>query len=156
LIKRCNIIQTFKISLSYRSLQLLVILNFSIISLRFIEDTSLNRICYLTSTWFLPEFPEHSVDYTQAVAGLSQEMITKLKTAIELGRWENGDKLTSEQVESALQAVMLWEAKNLGNEQSEPFKVGKDGELYTGKGESHKLSSSSKYDEETIIVKNKV
>ncbi|MGX5173904.1 DUF1315 family protein [Aliikangiella sp. IMCC44653] len=96
------------------------------------------------------------MDYTQAVAGLSQDMITKLKTAIELGRWENGDKLTSEQVESALQAVMLWEAKNIGNEQSEPFKVGKDGGLYTGKGESHKLSSSSKYDEDTIIVKNKV
>lgn len=83
-------------------------------------------------------------------------MIAKLKTAIELGRWEDGNKLTSEQVESAMQAVMLWEAKNIGNEEKEPFVVGKNGELYTGKGGSHKPASANKIDETSIIVKNKV
>jgi uncharacterized protein YeaC (DUF1315 family) len=83
-------------------------------------------------------------------------MIAKLKTAIELGRWENGDKLTSEQVESAMQAVMLWEAQNIGNKDNQPFVVDKNGELYTGKGESHKVASDNKIDETSIIVKNKV
>lgn|GEM_PF-789682 len=96
------------------------------------------------------------MDYSQTVSSLSPEMINKLKTAIELGRWENGDKLTSEQVESAMQAVMLWEAKHRGNREGEPFVVGSKGELYTGKGESHKLASSSKFDDQKVIVKNKV
>ena len=96
------------------------------------------------------------MDYSQAVSSLTPELITKLKTAIELGRWENGDKMTSEQVESAMQAVMLWEAKNLSNEHNEPFVVGPKGELFTGKGESHKLTSSTKIDDQEIIIKNKV
>ncbi len=83
-------------------------------------------------------------------------MIIKLKSAIELGRWENGEKLTSEQVESAMQAVMLWEAKNIGNNNTEPFVIGSQGELYTGKGENHKTSLSSKIDNEQVIIKNKV
>jgi uncharacterized protein len=96
------------------------------------------------------------VDYSQTVINLPKEMIAKLKAAVELGRWENGEKLTSEQVESAIQAVLLWEAKHLGNQHQEPFVVGSKGELYTGKGESHKLSQSTKYDDQPIIVKNKV
>ena len=96
------------------------------------------------------------MNYSDTVNSLSPHMIEKLKTAIELGRWENGDKLTSEQVESAMQAVMLWEAQNVGNQSDEPFVVGKDGELYTGKGESHKLAQSPKVDEQSIIIKDKV
>lgn len=96
------------------------------------------------------------MDYSQTVASLTPQMIAKLKTAIELGRWENGDKLTSEQVESAMQAVMLWEAQNIGNKDNQPFVVDKNGELYTGKGESHKVASDNKIDETSIIVKNKV
>ncbi|MET1255474.1 DUF1315 family protein [Aliikangiella maris] len=96
------------------------------------------------------------MDYSQTVANLNPELISKLKEAIELGRWENGDKLTSEQVESAMQAVMLWESKHRNNDDAEPFVIGTDGELYTGKGESHKLPQSSKYDDEQVIIKNKV
>lgn len=96
------------------------------------------------------------MDYSQTVANLTPELVSKLKTAIELGKWEDGTKLTSEQVESAMQAVILWDAKNQGNEDKEPFKVGENGELYTGKGESHKTAIPEKVDEASIIAKNKV
>ncbi len=83
-------------------------------------------------------------------------MVSQLKTAVELGRWEDGTKLTPEQTESAMQAVMLWQAQHQKNDQSEPFVVGADGELFTGKGESHLMGSSSVVDEKNIIAKNKV
>ena len=95
------------------------------------------------------------MDYTQTVNNLTPEVVKKLKTAIELGKWENGTKLTSEQVESAMQAVILWDAQHQDNQDNEPFRVGKNGELYTGKGESHKVASSAKVDEASIIAKNK-
>ena len=96
------------------------------------------------------------MQYSQAVENLSQDMIDKLISAIEVGRWENGDKLTQEQTESAMQAVILWQAKNVDNPDFEPFVVGPNGELFTGKGESHKVTQSDKYDENSLIVKHKV
>jgi uncharacterized protein YeaC (DUF1315 family) len=36
-----------------------------------------------------------------------------LKTAIELGKWEDGNKLSAEQVEQSMQMVILYEMKNL-------------------------------------------
>lgn len=96
------------------------------------------------------------VDYSQSVANLSQEMVTKLKTAVEIGRWENGDKLTTAQIESTIQAVMIWEAKHIGNKDAEPFVIGSQGELYTGKGESHKVATATIMDDDNLIAKNKV
>lgn len=96
------------------------------------------------------------MDYSQTVSNLSEEMINKLTTAIELGRWENGEKLTTNQLESAMQAVILWQAEHVGNDNNEPFVVGRDGGLYTGKGKSHEIASVSQIDDANIIVKNKV
>ncbi|MCW8876895.1 MAG: YeaC family protein [Kangiellaceae bacterium] len=96
------------------------------------------------------------MDYSQTVANLTPEIVAKLKTAIELGKWEDGTKLTSEQVESAMQAVMLWDAKHVGNKNEEPFVIGEKGQLYTGKGESHKTATPEKVDVKSIIAKNKV
>ena len=109
--------------------------------------------------------------YSHAVESLGQDMIDKLISAIEIGRWESGEKLTQEQTESAMQAVMLWQAKkqdnrHLGhgnidnkagdNNELEPFVIGSQGELFTGKGESHKVRPADKYDENSVIVRHKV
>lgn len=92
--------------------------------------------------------------YSQTIANLNQDVINQLKNAVEIGRWENGDKLTAEQLESAMQAVMLWEAKNIGNTPGEPFVVGSNGELYTGKGQTYQPASIVLDDK--MIIKNKV
>lgn len=40
---------------------------------------------------------------------LNPEIINKFRTAIEIGRWENGTRLTDEQRQTCMQAVMIWE-----------------------------------------------
>jgi len=76
------------------------------------------------------------MEYQQFVDGLNAETVTKLQTAVEIGRWENGDKLTNKQKEDAMQAVMLWQAKYQINSDNEPFKVNQQGEFRIGKGEA--------------------
>jgi uncharacterized protein YeaC (DUF1315 family) len=96
------------------------------------------------------------MDYSQAVGNLSQDVINKLQLAIETGRWESGEKITPEQLESSMQAVMFWQAQHLKSSDSEPFVVGPNGELFTGKGESHKSPQAPKYNDADVIIKKKV
>ncbi len=96
------------------------------------------------------------MEFTHVVKNLSQDVIEKLNTAIEIGRWENGEKLSAQQIEVAMQAVMYWQAKHNSSPDLEPFVVGSKGELFTGKGESHKVVSVKKIDEPDIIYKQKV
>ena len=44
---------------------------------------------------------------------ITPSIYASLKTAVELGKWGNGDKLSEEQLENSLQMVILYEAKNL-------------------------------------------
>jgi len=52
-------------------------------------------------------------DYFQLLAQLTPEIVARLRTATELGKWENGDSLTADQREHCLQAVIAWEYKYL-------------------------------------------
>ncbi|HEY0962978.1 MAG TPA: DUF1315 family protein [Pseudomonadales bacterium] len=47
------------------------------------------------------------------IAGMTPEIHANLKQAVELGKWPNGDRLTKEQVELCLQAVIAWDLRNL-------------------------------------------
>jgi len=76
------------------------------------------------------------MEYQQFVDNLDAATIKKLTTAVEIGRWDNGDKLSQKQVESAMQAVMLWQAKNQVGDVDEPFKVDNKGEFRVGKGKT--------------------
>ena len=96
------------------------------------------------------------MEYSQTAANLSPEMVKKLQIAIEIGRWENGERLTSGQLDSAMQAVMLWQAANVNNKDAEPFIVGSGGEMFTGKGETHKSVLPAGIDESNIIKQSKV
>lgn len=49
----------------------------------------------------------------QMLNALSPEIVARLKTAVELGKWPNGIALTKEQREICMQAVMVWEHKHL-------------------------------------------
>ena len=74
------------------------------------------------------------MSYQQIVDKLDPSTISKLNTAVELGRWENGDKLTEKQRANAMQAVMLWNANQNNNLVTEPFKVNSQGQFKIGKG----------------------
>ncbi len=45
----------------------------------------------------------------QVLDALTPEIIEKFRGAIEIGRWADGTKLTDEQKQTCMQAVMIWE-----------------------------------------------
>lgn len=53
----------------------------------------------------------------QMLAALTPEIVARFKTAIETGKWPNGQAVSPEQRETCMQAVVAWEYKNLPEEQ---------------------------------------
>lgn len=47
------------------------------------------------------------------LATLTPELVDKFRLAIEIGKWEDGRRLTNEQRETCMQAVMVWEHEHL-------------------------------------------
>lgn len=47
------------------------------------------------------------------LATMNPEILMNMKTAVETGRWANGGKLTDEQVELCLQAIIAYEQQHL-------------------------------------------
>ncbi len=47
------------------------------------------------------------------LAGMTPDIHQSLKLAVELGKWPSGERLTQEQVELCLQAVIAWDINNL-------------------------------------------
>ena len=74
------------------------------------------------------------MSYQEFVDKLDPATISKLNTAVELGRWENGEKLSEKQRADAMQAVMLWNANQNTTTVTEPFKVYSQAEFKVGKG----------------------
>ena len=52
------------------------------------------------------------------IDSITPEIHENLKTAVEIGRWANGDRLTPEQLEHSLQAIIAYEARHLSEEQA--------------------------------------
>ena len=62
----------------------------------------------------IPEIPFDKPDSIDAlVDAMTPTIYENLKTAVELGKWGDGTRLSPEQVESCLQAIILYESKNL-------------------------------------------
>ena len=49
----------------------------------------------------------------QMLSVLDADIVARLRTAVEIGKWPNGVALTQEQRQISMQAVIAWEAKNL-------------------------------------------
>jgi len=55
--------------------------------------------------------------FAQMIENITPEIYESLKLAVEIGKWADGRKLTSEQRELSLQAVIAWEMQNLPEDQ---------------------------------------
>jgi uncharacterized protein YeaC (DUF1315 family) len=53
------------------------------------------------------------MEYQQMIDTLSPAMYRSLRRAVELGKWPDGSRLTPEQRENALQAVIAWGERHL-------------------------------------------
>jgi len=55
-------------------------------------------------------------DFLQMIENISPDIYERLKLAVEIGKWPDGERLSQEQKELCLQALITWEAKNLPEE----------------------------------------
>ena len=55
--------------------------------------------------------------FAELLSSITPEVHSKLKQAIELGRWENGERLSKEQVELCMQAVIAYDEIHLSEEE---------------------------------------
>ncbi len=66
-------------------------------------------------------------DINQVIDQMPVEVYERLRSAAELGKWEDGTVLNETQRESTLQVVMLYQARKL--EQTEHFTIASDGKI---------------------------
>ncbi len=55
--------------------------------------------------------------FVEMIENITPEIYESLKLAVEIGKWSDGRKLTQEQKELSLQAVIAWEVQNLPEDQ---------------------------------------
>ena len=60
--------------------------------------------------------PKHD-SFQALIDSITPEILANLKSAVETGRWPNGDRLTPQQVEHSLQAIIAYEARYVSEEQ---------------------------------------
>jgi uncharacterized protein YeaC (DUF1315 family) len=53
------------------------------------------------------------MDLQHVIACMTPEIYENLKEAIALGRWQDGRRLTAQQLESSLSAVIAYESKHI-------------------------------------------
>lgn len=62
---------------------------------------------------------------------LTPDIVANLKRAVELGKWPDGKRLSPEQLETCLQAVIVWEKQHLPATEHSGYihKAEKEGEV---------------------------
>lgn len=64
--------------------------------------------------------------FIEAIENITPEIYENLKTAVELGKWSDGRKLTPEQKEICLGAMIAWEIQNLPEEERTGYMGGQE------------------------------
>lgn len=74
------------------------------------------------------------------LAALTPDLVDRLRLAVEIGKWPDGNRLTQEQREICMQAVLAWEFKNLPEEERTGYidKGEKEGEVCDDDHHEHK------------------
>ena len=67
------------------------------------------------------------MDIIKLVENLSVDMYQRLLHAVETGKWPEGTPVNEEQIASAMQIVMAYQAKNLNSDQM--LTIGSDGQI---------------------------
>jgi len=64
--------------------------------------------------------------FTDLIHSITPETYKTLKLAMEIGKWGDGSKLTAEQKELIMQAMILWEQSNLPEEERTGYMGGQE------------------------------
>jgi uncharacterized protein YeaC (DUF1315 family) len=55
--------------------------------------------------------------FAEMIENITPDIYQSLKLAVEIGKWSDGRKLTAEQRELSLQAMIAWEIQNVPEDQ---------------------------------------
>ncbi|QFU22901.1 DUF1315 family protein [Shewanella eurypsychrophilus] len=66
-------------------------------------------------------------DINKMINEMPREVYERLLSGVELGKWEDGTRLSPEQVESTMQLVMLYQARHL--QQTDHLTINSEGAL---------------------------
>ncbi|TBU91286.1 YeaC family protein [Stutzerimonas kirkiae] len=64
--------------------------------------------------------------FIEAIENITPEIYENLKRAVELGKWGDGRKLSAEQKETCMQAMIAWELRNLPEEERTGYLGGQE------------------------------
>lgn len=67
------------------------------------------------------------MQFDDLVASMSRDTYDRLVTAVETGRWPDGNKLSAEQRENSLQLVMAYQSRYIPSDQH--MSIGEDGHM---------------------------
>ena len=59
------------------------------------------------------ELPGRPDSLQELIANMTPEIYENLRSAVELGKWQDGSRLSPQQLEHCMEAVILYEAQNL-------------------------------------------
>ena len=77
-------------------------------------------------------------NFADLIQRITPETYKTLKLAMEIGKWASGDKLTQEQKELTMEAMIIWEKNNLPEEERTGYMGGQE----CGKQAKKKLSET--------------
>ncbi|MFL0798537.1 MAG: YeaC family protein [Cellvibrionaceae bacterium] len=61
------------------------------------------------------------MDFQTLIENITPEIYENLKRAVELGKWPDGNKLSKEQLDHCMQAIMAYDLKNKSEEERVGF-----------------------------------
>ncbi|WP_211828821.1 YeaC family protein [Kistimonas asteriae] len=85
------------------------------------------------------------MEFEQLIKTMAPETVANLRRAVELGKWPDGRKLTAEQRESSLQAVIAWEQYHLPDSERTGYMA------QACRSQKNEASSDDSKDDETIL-----
>ncbi|ABL99926.1 YeaC family protein [Shewanella amazonensis] len=89
-------------------------------------------------------------DLNQLIDEMPLEVYERMRSAVELGKWEDGSVLTEAQRENAMQVVMLYQARML--DQDEHFTIARGGSINELSKSELKRRMASDFGGETIAT----
>lgn len=63
------------------------------------------------------ELPSRPDSLDELIANMTPEIYQSLRSAVELGKWPDGARLSAQQLEHSMEVIILYEARNLPAEQ---------------------------------------
>lgn len=79
------------------------------------------------------------------LATLTPEIVASFRTAVEIGKWADGRRLTAEQRETCMQAVLAWEIRYMPENQ-------RTGYIDKGSKSDGEVCESHDHDEEKPLI----